>query len=237
MTDIVLEAVTIGYSRDKPLLKDVNLVLRPGLHLLLGPNGSGKTAFLKTVAGLLKPLSGRVLVKGIEPYREKRSIVARIIGLTWQDPYYGFIEPRVRDEIFLIIKHTGAAPNYEIVEKLVPSNLLERDPFTLSGGEAKRVSIASVLIADQDVWLLDEPFDNLDLEGIIVLSEILNKGVERGKNIIVALNNPLYGSLLKTTSVLIIDRERLGIEVLGVRELNDEILAKYNIIPKAMLCH
>ncbi|MEM0040371.1 MAG: ATP-binding cassette domain-containing protein, partial [Thermofilum sp.] len=122
---------------------------------MLGCNGSGKTSMLKTIAGLIKPLEGKVLVGGIEPYNAKRREVAKLIGLTWQDPYYGFIEPTVRDEIYLIVKQTGVKPSEEIVRRLVPDYLMERDPFTLSGGEAKRVSIASVLIADQPVWLLD----------------------------------------------------------------------------------
>ncbi|MEM0040799.1 MAG: ATP-binding cassette domain-containing protein, partial [Thermofilum sp.] len=122
-----------------------------------------------------------------------------------------------------------------IVRRLVPDYLMERDPFTLSGGEAKRVSIASVLIADQPVWLLDEPFDNMDLQGVLSLAQLINEGVRRGKNIIVSLNNPTYASLLDVDDVMLIDSAVSRLLVFEPDSL-DGLIEKYGVLSRRRLC-
>ncbi|WP_434731598.1 ABC transporter ATP-binding protein [Thermogladius sp. KZ2Tp1] len=236
MTDIVFEKATVGYLRTKPLIVDVDLVLKPGLHILLGPNGSGKSALLKTVAGLISPLYGRVLVDGIEPYKERRRKVAAVVGITWQDPYYGFVEPTVRDEVNLILRQLRARGNTDVADRLVPQQLWDRDPFSLSGGEAKRVSLASVLVADQPVWLLDEPFDNLDSDGVRRVSEIVREGKQRGKNIVVALHNPFYLEVVESDSVLIIDKDKRSLDVFKGGEVDDSVLERYGVLSRRMIC-
>ncbi len=231
---ITAEDLTIGYP-GKPLLENLSFKLGPGIHVLLGANGSGKTTLLKTIAGLIKPLNGRVVVDGIEPYSVKRRIAAGRIGYTWQDPYHGFIEARVRDEINFILETTGARGNWWIVEKLVPGELMDRDPYTLSGGEAKRVSLASVLVADQPVWLLDEPFNELDYDGVKSLLEILRDARGRGKTIIIVTHlYPLTNSL-HPDKYLLITRDH-GLLIDDWSRLDDELLAESGVLPRWLIC-
>ncbi len=231
---IIAEELSVGYP-GKTVLEKTSFRIRQGLHVLLGANGSGKTTLLKTIAGLLNPLSGRIMVDGLEPYREKRRVAARIIGYTWQNPYYGFVEARVRDEIGFILRATGVEGNKWIVEKLVPAELMDRDPYTLSGGEAKRVSLASVLVADQPVWLLDEPFNELDYEGVRSLMEVLIYGKGRGKTIIIATHLYPMMDRLKPDNYILITRDR-RVVIGGWDDLEDRLLEESGVLPRRMIC-
>jgi energy-coupling factor transport system ATP-binding protein len=119
---------------------------------------------------------------GRDVHRISRREAVKLVGYAWQNPYAGFVEATVADELEFTSKVVGVELKREIVDLLVPRHLLDRNPFTLSGGEAKRVSIASVLAVDQPVWLLDEPFDYMDCEGVRSLAKVINYGVEKGQS-------------------------------------------------------
>ncbi|MEZ0394673.1 MAG: ABC transporter ATP-binding protein [Desulfurococcaceae archaeon] len=203
---IVLERASLGYSRELAVLEDVSVALGEGVHALLGPVGSGKSTLLKTVAGLLRPLGGRVLVGGVEPYSVPRRVAARLVGYAWQNPLHGFVMPTVREEVYFIVRVLGVRPNEWVVERLVPRELMERNPFTLSGGEARRVGLASVLVADQPIWLLDEPFLDLDKEGLKDVVEVIRYGVESGKAIVAAGHVEPLLTRLSPRTYMVIDR-------------------------------
>lgn len=235
MPEIVAEDLSIGYRGDRPVLQNIFFKIRSGIHVLLGANGSGKTTLLKTIAGLLSPLKGKVVVNGVEPYRLKRREAAKLIAYTWQNPYYGFIEARVIDEVKFILRTTGLKGNWEIVEKLVPEELYERNPYTLSGGEAKRVSIASVLVGDQDIWLLDEPFNELDYEGVCSLLEILKNARRRGKLIVISTQLVSLLDQLKPDKYLLITRDR-KLVINEWDKLSDNELVSAGVLPRSMIC-
>lgn len=235
MPEIIAEKLSIGYRREKPILRNIFFKIREGLHILLGANGSGKTTLLKTIAGLINPLEGRVLINNFEPYKLKRREAAKYIAYTWQNPYYGFVEARVIDEIKFILRTTGVKGNWEIVEKLVPKELYERNPYTLSGGEAKRVSIASVLVGDQDIWLLDEPFNELDYEGISSLLEIIRDARRRGKLIIISTHLVPLMDQLEPDKYLLITRKGMFI-VNDWNKLSDEELVNAGVLSRSMIC-
>ncbi|MEM4476601.1 MAG: energy-coupling factor ABC transporter ATP-binding protein, partial [Desulfurococcaceae archaeon] len=153
----------------------------------------------------------------------------------WQNPYYGFVEPRVIDELSLILRLTGLKGDWSIVELLMGPELYYRNPFTLSGGEAKRVSIASVLIADQPVWLLDEPFDYLDGEGVRAVMKLINYGRQRNKVIIIATVNTGFISALRPNLVIIMRRGSIVYEA-PYHELSEAVLNDNNVPPRDLLC-
>ncbi|WFO74853.1 ABC transporter ATP-binding protein [Desulfurococcaceae archaeon MEX13E-LK6-19] len=232
--EVIVNRVTVDYN-GKRALDNISFSLGEGVHILLGSNGSGKTTLLKVLAGLIKPTQGVVKINGIIPWSISRKKLARIVGYVWQNPYYGFVEARVIDEIKFILEATGAEGNWFIVEKLVPRELFERDPFTLSGGEARRVSIASVLVADQDVWLLDEPFANLDNKGVNDLIEVIDYGRRRGKTIIIATHHVLYADMVEPDTLLLLDNGRLVLTG-DWSSATDDVLMKHRVMPRGVLC-
>jgi len=231
---IVVEGLKISYG-DVEVLKGLNLSLGPGLHLLLGRNGSGKTSLLKAIAGLLRPSKGRVLVMGRDVHRISRKEAVKLVGYAWQNPYAGFVEATVADELEFTSKVAGVELNREIVELLVPKHLFDRNPFTLSGGEAKRVSIASVLAVDQPVWLLDEPFDYMDCEGVKAIARVINYGVERGKAIVLASASTSYVHMLRVSQVVVLSNGVVAFKG-SPSELCDEVLERAGVPTRSMLC-
>ncbi|MCC6056706.1 MAG: energy-coupling factor ABC transporter ATP-binding protein, partial [Desulfurococcaceae archaeon] len=170
----------------RDVLKGVTASFEPGVHVVLGRNGAGKTTLLRAIAGLVK-FDGEVRVLGKSVRGLGRRELARLVAYCWQNPYYGFIEATVEDEVRAILRILGVEGDWRVAELLVPKELMGRDPATLSGGEAKRVSMASMLVADQPVWLLDEPFTYLDREGVEAVAKLIEYARKKGKTVIVTL--------------------------------------------------
>ena len=219
---------------NKVVLRNITTSFGSGVHIVLGRNGAGKTTFLRALANLVK-FDGDVLVGGRSIKSFSRKEIAKLIGYCWQNPYYGFIEVTVEDEIKAITRILGVDGNWEVVELLVPKELMGRDPSTLSGGEAKRVSMASILVADQPIWLLDEPFTYLDRDGVEAIIKLVNYGRRRGKTIIVTLHEIFYASLLKPDTYTIIDG---GIVKFSGKwnSLSDDELIESGLVPRGVIC-
>ncbi len=218
----------------KKVLDDITISFGSGVHIVFGRNGAGKTTFLRAIAGLVS-FKGDIIVNGVDVRRMSRKALSRLIGYVWQNPYYGFIETSVRGEVEAILKILGVEGDWSIAEVLVPKYLWDRDPSTLSGGEARRVSIASILVADQPIWLLDEPFTNLDSDGVEALLKVIDIGRRKGKTIVIALHETFYAYLLKPNSYVVID----GGRVIARGEWNsidDSIIRRAGLIPIGDIC-
>ena len=156
-------------------LRQINLAVGPGeLVALLGANGSGKSTLLKLMDGLIFPTSGEMLAFG-KPLSEKalkdtkfvREFRSRV-GLVFQDSDVQLFCPTVWDEVTFgplqlgISKDEVFSRSTEALKLLNIDHLRERPPYRLSGGEKKKVALASVLSLQPQVLLLDEPTTGLD---------------------------------------------------------------------------
>jgi energy-coupling factor transport system ATP-binding protein len=136
----------------------------------MGQNGAGKSTFVKHFNGLLKPASGTVFVDGVETTKTSVAALSRNVGFVFQNPDHQLFSETVEDEIAFALKNFGFTS--EVVEKRVTwaLELLSLDqyrktsPFLLSGGERKRVALASVLAWDPKTLILDEPTIGQDHE-------------------------------------------------------------------------
>jgi energy-coupling factor transport system ATP-binding protein len=218
----------------RDVLKGVTASFEPGVHVVLGRNGAGKTTLLRAIAGLVK-FDGEVRVLGKSVRGLGRRELARLVAYCWQNPYYGFIEATVEDEVRAILRILGVEGDWRVAELLVPKELMGRDPATLSGGEAKRVSMASMLVADQPVWLLDEPFTYLDMEGVEAVAKLIEYARKKGKTVIVTLHEVFYASLVKPDTFIALDS---GAVVASGRwsELSDKTLNSIGLVPRGALC-
>lgn len=230
-SDLVVELLGVSVELEgKQVLKDVSLELGRGVHVILGANGSGKTTLLKTIAGLIKPASGKVLVFGREVSTLSRREASRLIGYCWQNPLYGFFEETVEREVRFILENLGVSGEWSFVSTLGVEELMDRSPFSLSGGEAKRVSIASVIVADQPVLLLDEPFEGLDYRGVKSLVGLVERFRLHGKTVLLATHNPLIADKLKPDTYTILHEGM--VKAHGSWPVSDEILEQLDITPR-----
>ena len=177
---ISLENVTIGYQ-GLPILEKVSLEIFPGdSYAVLGPNGSGKTAFLKTIAGILSPREGRLYRQTSEGnnslrvgYVPQRAALNGLLPLTVREVIqmgtYGNIKPWQRLGRDERDKIDWAVQEVEIGD-------LERKRYSeLSGGQQQRTLIARALASDPAVLVLDEPLASLDKKTVQTMLRLLIK--------------------------------------------------------------
>jgi len=157
---ILVEDVVSGYYGKKVLDGVSFSVTEPGVYVVLGPNGAGKTTLLRTLAGILKPFSGRVEINGVSSQdKEARRQIDYIThldgipeGMKVEDAlrFYADVEGGTEDDVKRVV---GLLDLTELSRMRFPQ---------LSQGQKKRVSVARIFLREKSVYLLDEPTSNLD---------------------------------------------------------------------------
>ncbi|HEX2529602.1 MAG TPA: ABC transporter ATP-binding protein [Geminicoccus sp.] len=146
-------------------LHPVTATLEPGLHVLLGPTGSGKTSLMRLMAGLDQPTAGRIVQKGEDV--TGKPVRQRSVAFVYQQ-FINYPSLTVFENIASPLRLSGRsqaeidAKVRETAGLLHIDHLLDRLPAELSGGQQQRTAIARALVKDADLLLLDEPLVNLD---------------------------------------------------------------------------
>lgn len=153
-------------------LKDICFELYQGEFLILaGPNGSGKTLLLQHLTGLLKPSSGEIRYRDI-PLKKQIKKVRTEVALVFQHPSHQIIEQTVEDDAAFSLRFTTLADKEvirrvdHILDFMGLSHLRKSLTHTLSGGEKKRLALAGVLVMQPRTIFFDEPFTELDFQGV-----------------------------------------------------------------------
>ncbi len=192
---VILEVQDVDYTypaREVEALKGVSLQIREGEFVaIVGQNGSGKTTLAKHLNGLLKPTRGEVLFRG-RPVREiRRTEIAHRVGYVFQNPDHQIFSNTVREEVGFSLKMAGLDEKTirervaEALEVVGLSGYEEEVPFTLTKGERQRVAVASVLAAQPEVIILDEPTTGLDYRHQRRMMEMLRELHRRGHTVII----------------------------------------------------
>lgn len=197
-----LDDVHQSYRRGEETLHGISLdVLRGERVAIVGANGSGKSTLLKMLDGLVFPTSGTIRVFGRdltedaleEP--EFRKMFRSRVGFVFQDADVQLFCSTVFDELAFGPLQLGLTEDEvhgrveEIAQGLRLEKLLDRAPFTLSGGEKKRVSIGAVLAMHPDVLLMDEPTNALDPRSQVWLLEVLDEVKKAHGTVLIATHD------------------------------------------------
>lgn len=202
-SDVVFDLRDVSYSYGNVnALLDVSLQIRRGERTaLLGANGSGKSTLIRLLAALSFPLKGNIAFfgNGITPSQldepEFFYSFRRRVGVVFQNPDIQLFNPSVFDEVAFGPLQLGW-PKRQIYDRVLEilvamdiEPLRDRAPHRLSGGEKKRVALASVLVLDPEVLLLDEPIAGLDPSSAAQIVALLSSWKAGTKTVITATHD------------------------------------------------
>ena len=147
---IEAQDIYFTYPNDVEALKGISLTIQNGEFVaIMGQNGAGKTTLVKHFNGLLKPTKGKVLIDEVDTTKVSVATLARNVGFVFQNPDHQLFSETVEDEIAFALKNFGFKENVTKRRVTWALNLLgltqyrKTSPFMLSGGERKRVALAS----------------------------------------------------------------------------------------------
>ena len=183
--------LTFGYERGSQTLRDVSLTIHKGeMVSIVGKNGAGKSTFSKLVCGFETPDSGEILFQGRNLLQENIRHRAKHIGYVMQNPNQMISKTMIFDEVALSLRNMGKSEE-EIREKVEETlKVCGLFPFrnwpvsALSFGQKKRVTIASVLVQDPELIILDEPTAGQDFHHYTEIMEFLRGLNEKGVTVV-----------------------------------------------------
>ena len=205
----ILICKSLCYAYDKAgndIVNKLTLSVHEGEILSIsGGNGSGKTTFLKLIAGIMEPDNGRI-----------RVAAGRRTALLPQNPTDLFTRNTVRDELVCTQDSVENEISYEAVAEVVRTCMMEdlllRHPYDLSGGEQQRLALAKLMLIDPDIFLLDEPTKGIDPEFKLEYGDILKQLKTRGKTIIIVSHDIEWEARISDRCALMFDGSIAAVE-------------------------
>lgn len=225
LTNTLLRTHDLAVGWDgRAVNKGISLEINPEPTVITGPNGAGKSTIALTLAGLLAPVAGDIDASALvakertggitsvaihkkrdasrNPMEWSSRALAQRIGTVFQDPEHQFVARTVRDELLVGPRVCGIDPDIgerradELLRRLHLENLAKANPFTLSGGQKRRLSVATVLSTHPDVVIADEPTFGQDRTTFIQLIELLREMSDDGVGVLAITHDPLVVDLL-----------------------------------------
>ena len=196
--------LTIGYDASAPVRSGIDLTIERGVSTcIVGANGAGKSTFALTLAGLLPPLEGAVEVETSDgtagdPHEWSSKQLLGRMSMVFQEPEYQFLAATVAEELAIGPRAAGMseaeiAPLVEEhLEALGLTKLARANPMTLSGGEKRRLSVATALISAPELLILDEPTFGQDRGTWLGLVRLLRAALERGVTLVSITHDPAF---------------------------------------------
>ena len=196
--------LTIGYDKASPVRSGIDLTLERGVSTcIVGANGAGKSTFALTLAGLLPPLEGTVEVETSDgtagdPHEWSSKQLLGRMSMVFQEPEYQFLASTVAEELAIGPRAAGMSEEEiaplveEHMEALGLTKLARANPMTLSGGEKRRLSVATALISAPELLILDEPTFGQDRGTWLGLVRLLRAALERGVTLVSITHDPAF---------------------------------------------
>lgn len=183
---LTADALTL-FRGDRCLFKGLSFALNPGeLLLLKGRNGSGKTSFLRAIAGLLELESGSVVWNEVAVTREPQVFKNSLVWMAHQVGFKGDLT-LLENLHFEAALRPQSGQDIEDVLNRLGLNGLKRLPMrSLSAGQRRRVALARMLLSEAQLWIMDEPVTNLDSEGRALVMELVGEHLAANGMVIMA---------------------------------------------------
>lgn len=235
---IEVKNVYYSYSSGFDALKGVSLKIKDGDFVaIMGQNGAGKTTLVKHFNGLLKPTKGTVFVNGSNTKDLSVAKLAKKVGFVFQNPDHQLFSESVEEEVAYALHNFGFEE--KVVKKQVDwaLNLLglaqyrRTSPFMLSGGERKRVALASVLAWDPEAIILDEPTIGQDHLQKEILRQFIVQLNSQGKTVVIVTHDIEFAAECMPRIVLMAEGKILTEGPARNILTNPELILKASIVP------
>jgi iron complex transport system ATP-binding protein len=219
MAVVEVSHLCVAYQ-DRVILNDLSFTADRGILTILGANGSGKSSLLHCVSGLIKPMSGTVMINQRVLSSMKRNAVARELAIVPQEHHPSFAH-MVEDIVLMgrtpYVSDFGLPTDHdreiaaEVMDKIRISHLRKRLYTELSGGERRLVLIAMAICQQTNVLILDEPTSFLDVKNTsVILDLILRLAQDENKTIIIAVHDINHAFVCSDEVLLIFDRDNIA---------------------------
>ncbi len=229
--------VSFNYETEKTLaLKKLNFHIDHGEFVLLcGPTGSGKTSLIRTMNGLIPhfyrgQFYGFLKIKDIDSVKSSPPELAQMVGSVFQIPDNQLFATIVEKELAFGLEQMGIPREeikkriHKITSRLNLKSLLSRSPHELSSGEKQKVAIASILILNPEILILDEPLANLDPKNAQEIIQLLKSLYTEEKITIIIAEHRMQYLLPHSTKILLLDNGKQLSYNETDKELNKELL-------------
>ena len=223
--------LTIGYDKASPVRSGIDLTIERGVSTcIVGANGAGKSTFALTLAGLLPPLEGTVEVQTSDGTRgdphewSSKQLLGRM-SMVFQEPEYQFLASTVAEELAIGPRAAGMSEEEiaplvdEHLEALGLTTLARANPMTLSGGEKRRLSVATALISAPELLILDEPTFGQDRGTWLGLVLLLRAALARGVTLVSITHDPAFVAAMGQR---VVDLGQVGTRGASPAETTDE---------------
>ena len=243
MALIEIDDVSFRYvTAKRKSLRNISYTFDEGqVYAVIGPNGAGKTSLCNLVRGFIPqfydgPFHGDVRLRGRSITERNIGEIGVDIGLVFQNPFTQItgVRESVFDEIAYSLENLGVDPREivertdAIIERLGITALRDRKPYELSGGERQRVAIASIMVMEPDVMILDEPTSQLDPQSTEDIFSIIATLKEAGTTLILVEHKiDLIAEF--ADQVLVLDDGRLVLSGTPGEVFGDPLCADHNV--------
>lgn len=240
--DIVLSVndLSFGYSRKELILSNISFnIYRKEFVAIVGHNGSGKTTLAKNLIGLLRPTKGDVVIRGINTKDANLFSISKHVGYLFQNPDAQLFTNSIWDEVAFGLKirkydEKEIATRVDDVLNIVGlSQYKTRHPFSLSRGERKRLALASVLVTDPDLIILDEPTTGQDQRTLSGFLGLMQRLITEKNATIIMVTHDMRIVAEYANRMLVMNHGRIIIDgtTRDVFRDHEKRLAELNLLP------
>ena len=241
--DITFDQVNYIYQPNSPFqyhaLKDISFYIPSGSYTaIVGHTGSGKSTLIQHLNGLLRPTSGQINIGPFVLTNEKNKDIKSLrknVGMVFQYPEHQLFEETVKKDLLFGPKNFGInVTDDDLIEVLnmvgLDDTYLERSPFELSGGQMRRVAIASILISKPEVLILDEPTAGLDPLGKKRMMDLFYKQHQEKKQTTILITHDMEDALMYADQLIVLHKGQVAMIGKPFDILKDEKIKKLGLV-------
>ena len=193
---IIVEGVDYTYPNGTVALKNINLTIHKGEMLaIMGKNGAGKTTLIRTLNGLIRPTVGNIFISNGNANKKSIAELSQDVGIIFQNPSHQLFANSVEDEIKFSLKNLYQnneelqLKTNEVLKNFNLEKYRERSPLNLSGGESKKLAVASIMCRGPEILVFDEPTLGQDANEIDSFIKLIEKEKKKEKTVIIITHN------------------------------------------------